>query len=155
MLLYLLRHANADTVAARDSERALSEKGVQQAQKIARFCEAKELEPQVIISSPYLRAQQTAAAVAKHLKLELLIEPWLASGMQPESAAEELRLRRDVERLMIVGHEPDLSGLISHLLGMPDEGNIEIRKGSLTALEIFSFRPCGARLLFSLPCRLM
>jgi phosphohistidine phosphatase SixA len=56
---------------------------------------------------------------------------------------------------MIVGHEPDFSRFAAHALGLPGEDRITIRKASLTLLDLESFRPAGARLLFSLPCRLM
>ena len=60
MHLYLLRHADADTVATDDDERFLSEKGVMQTQRVARFCEAHDIKPTLIFTSHIRRAQQTA-----------------------------------------------------------------------------------------------
>jgi phosphohistidine phosphatase len=155
MLLYLLRHADADTVAESDDARCLSEKGLAQAKKVARFCEAKDLQPAQVLASPVRRAHETALIVSAHLRAELEVAPWLACGMHPERAVEELRDHRKHESVMIVGHEPDFSRLAAHLLGLPGEDRIPIRKASLTLLDVESFRAAGAQLRFSLPCRLM
>ena len=155
MLLYLLRHADADTIAESDDARCLSEKGLAQAKKVARFCTAHELRPAQILSSPVRRAHETALLVSAHLRAELTVENWLACGMHPEAALAELREHRRHESVMLVGHEPDFSRLAAHLLGLPGEEWIAVRKASLTLLELETFRPAGARLKFSLPCRLM
>jgi len=155
MLLYLLRHADADTVAESDDARCLSEKGLAQAKKGARFCETHDLRPALVLSSPVRRAHETALIVSAHLRAELAVEPWLACGMHPERALEEIRSRRSNESLMLVGHEPDFSRLAAHLLGLPGEDRILIRKASLTLIDLEVFRPAGGRLQFSIPCRLM
>lgn len=155
MLLYLLRHADADTVAESDDARCLSEKGLAQAKKVARFCEAHDLHPALILSSPVRRAHETALIVSAHLRAELEVAPWIACGMNPERAVEELRDHRRHESVMIVGHEPDFSRLAAYLLGLPGEDRITVRKASLTLLDVESFRGAGAQLQFSLPCRLM
>jgi phosphohistidine phosphatase len=155
MLLYLLRHANADTPPPEDDDRVLSEKGHEQARKVARFCEAHDVKVSFVLASPLRRAQETAKPVAKALRAELLTESWLTSGMHPHAALEELRAYRSQSAVMLVGHEPDFSQLIAHLLGLPTNMAIHIRKASLTLLEITAFRAGGASLLFSLPCRLM
>lgn len=155
MLLYLLRHANADTVAERDDDRTLSEKGEEQARSVAKFCEDRDLIPELILTSPLRRTQQTAAPVSKKLGAEVLVAPWLASGMMPETAVEELRAYQHFQSVMIVGHEPDFSLLIAHLLGLPDHAQFIVRKASLTLLEFHSIRAGQAFLHFTLPHRLM
>jgi phosphohistidine phosphatase len=140
MDLYLLRHADANTVAATDDARPLSEKGISQAKKVGRFCKEHSLKPDLILTSPVRRAAETAEIVADILKGELMTEKWLACGMQPEAALEELR-----------GYER----LAAHLLGLSDNEQIGIRKASLTHFELGAFVFGGARLCFSLPCRLM
>lgn len=155
MLLYLLRHADADTVAASDHSRALSEKGRDQAQKVARFCEAHGMQLSLVLSSPLLRAHETAQIVSKTLRAEMLTAPWLACGMHPQGALEELRAYRSQSSVLLVGHEPDFSQLIAHLLGMPTNNAIHVRKASLTLLDLEVFRAGAATLQFSLPCKLM
>jgi phosphohistidine phosphatase len=155
MLLHLLRHANADTVAASDDERPLSEKGEAQAKKVARFCDERELRPDLILTSPLLRARQTAAPIGERLRVEILVAPWLASGMTPEEALSGLREYVAFSAVMLVGHYPDFSMLIAHLLGVPNYAQVIVRKASLTLLEVRAVRAGAATLHFSLPCRLM
>jgi phosphohistidine phosphatase len=155
VLLYLLRHANADTVAVRDEERALSEKGEAQAKKVARFCAERELRPELILTSPLLRTRQTAAPIGERLGVEVLVAPWLASGMAPEDGVAGLRECEKLSSVMLVGHEPDLSLLIAHLVGLRDPARFTVRKASLTLLELRALRAATATLHFTLPCRLM
>ena len=155
MFLYLLRHADADTPASSDDARALSKKGIDQAKKVARFCAAHDMQLSLILSSPLRRAHETAQPVAEALRAELSIVPWLGSGMRPEAALEELRAYRDQSSVMLVGHEPDFSEFIAHLLGLPTHTALNIRKASLTLLELGAFRAGAATLHFLLPCKLM
>ena len=69
MNLYLLRHAEAEEEAASDGERKLTERGREQARTIGRFCARNDLYPEKIITSPLVRAQQTAKIVADELKV--------------------------------------------------------------------------------------
>jgi phosphohistidine phosphatase len=155
MLLYLLRHADAATQAESDDARRLSAKGIEQAKRVARFCEAHELQLSLVMTSPLKRARETAEFVAEQMRSELLITPWLASGMNPEQAIEELKGYRSHNSLMLVGHEPDFSQLIATLVGIPSNTQIRVRKASLTLLELDVIRAGAARLEFTLPCRLM
>lgn len=155
MQLYILRHADADTQADHDDDRHLSEKGIQQAQRLARFCEAHEIAPQLILSSPIRRAQQTAKVLAEHLRVELRTVRWLACGAQPETILAEIKEYSPLPSLLIVGHEPDLGHCISHLLGTTHSDAFHIRKASLTLVSIFEFQPAGSRLEFSIPPKLL
>lgn len=154
MNLFLLRHADANTEAATDDERPLSEKGVTQTKRVARFCEAHGIPVALVLSSPIRRAQETAAIFAEQLNAELEIVPWLACGAHPETVATELAAYRDRESVVLVGHEPDFSGIAAHFLGLPRQESIRVRKASLTLLELDSIRAGAARLQFSIPCKL-
>ena len=155
MELYLLRHADADTAALSDDARRLSDKGVAQAGKVARFCEAHQISPEVVLSSPVRRAHETAQIVCAHLRRELKICRWLACGMTPVAALEGLQEYAMLESAMIVGHEPDFSQLVAHLIGTPDGEHIRVRKASLTSLELPVLAASGGLLQFSVPCRFM
>jgi phosphohistidine phosphatase len=155
MQLYILRHADADTVAAHDDDRHLSEKGLVQAERVARFCEAHEIKPTVILSSPLRRAHETAKIVAEHLQVDVRVVRWLTSGAQPENIVAELNELRGPASMMIVGHEPDLSQLVAFFIGTPHHEAIHLRKGSLTQLTIYEFQSAGARLEFSIPPKLV
>jgi phosphohistidine phosphatase len=155
MDLFLLRHADANTEAATDDARKLSDKGIGQAGKVTRFCKDNRLAPELILSSPIRRAQETAQILADDLGIELITVRWAACGMHPASAIEELRSYVRFESVMLVGHEPDFSLLAAHLLGLRDAEQLRIRKASLTLLEIGALAPGGARLQWSIPCRYM
>ena len=75
MNLYLLRHADANTVADTDDARPLSEKGVAQVKKIGRFCQAHGIEVSLVLSSPIRRAHETAVLFAKQLNAEVTVVP--------------------------------------------------------------------------------
>ncbi|MBV8586412.1 MAG: histidine phosphatase family protein, partial [Verrucomicrobia bacterium] len=65
--LFILRHADADTEAPTDAERSLSEKGMDQARKIGRFLRDQGVQLDHILTSPLVRARQTADLVAGEL----------------------------------------------------------------------------------------
>jgi len=155
MLLYLLRHADAETHAQSDEVRELTSKGREQARKVARFLEAHELHLSLVLSSPVRRAHDTAQAVAEQMRSELLITPWLACGMRPESALEELKAYRSQTSVMLVGHEPDFSQLAAHLLGLPSNSQFHVRKASLSLIDLPALRGGTGSLEFSIPCKLM
>ncbi|MDQ3622522.1 MAG: phosphohistidine phosphatase SixA [Verrucomicrobiota bacterium] len=155
MLLHLLRHADAVLPREIDGDRFLSDKGLKQARRVARFCEAHHLEFSLILSSPVRRAEETAQAVAKQLRVEMITAPWLACGMDPQTGLGELEAFRDRPSLLLVGHEPDFSRFAAHLLGLGDGDQIRIRKASLTGIDLDSGRAGAGKLQFSIPCRLM
>lgn len=155
MQLYLLRHADAETVAPSDDERFLSEKGMMQAQRVARFCDAHDLRPEVIFTSPLRRAHQTAALLADKIGTELRTARWLSSGAMPESMMRELKEHRNLESSMLVGHEPDFSQFAAYLVGAAHAENIRIRKATLALFTVIDFAAGGGRLEFSIPAKLV
>jgi len=132
MQLYILRHADADTEAARDDLRELSEKGRNQTQKVGRFFAKHAIEPEVILTSPLVRAEQTARIIAKEIHLEdrIVVEDFIKCGMTPSGAFSGLRKYREASNVLLVGHEPDLSQLVGALIHAPT-GNIHVRKATL------------------------
>lgn len=155
MQLILLRHGKAEDFSSSgggDFARTLLEKGMEQSRNAARALSAADFLPDLVLTSPVLRARQTAEEFCRAAGIsEPIIQDWLACGMSPQTALSELRAFVETERVMIVGHEPDFSQLVQHALGA--SGSIEIRKGSLTCLEINPPSP-RATLLFSFPQKL-
>ncbi len=155
MLLFLLRHAEAEAVAATDDARKLTPKGWEQAEKVARYLKEQKLVVSLILASPVRRAQETATTVAKHLGVELRTERWLACGMHPAVALQHLGEFSSESGVMIVGHEPDFSQLAAHLLGLPSNDRFHVRKASLTLIQVTGLRAGAGCLEFSIPCKLM
>ena len=153
MQLLLLRHGKAeDSSPGGDFTRELEEKGHEQARNVARILAAADLLPDLVLSSPVIRAKQTANTFTSTAGMPgpIFLE-WLACGMSPETALAELGHFPEFERIMIVGHEPDFSRLISHCLG--GSADTEVRKGSITCLDLHPPSP-RATLRFLLPHKL-
>lgn len=156
MIVYFLRHADAEPDAARDFERKLTPKGLAQAEKAGKFLVRYGLVPSLILTSPVVRARQTAKIVAQRLgDADLVEERWLACGMNPESCLRELAPYFHHESILLVGHEPDFSETIAALIGHPDPAHLHIRKASLTAVDLIELAPGGGQLEFLVPARLM
>lgn len=158
MRLFLLRHAEAEDHAASDDARRLTPRGMEQARTVGRFCARTGIEPELILFSPFVRADQTARAFAEAWPPDTrTLQPALfaASGMEPEAALEELRAYERFDRVLLVGHQPDLGMLAASLLGWRDVGNLPVEKATLIGLTIRSLSPHGGRLDFHAPVRLM
>lgn len=94
-----------------------------------------KLAPQVILTSPYKRAAQTAEIAAKVLQVSRTdTTSALLPSAKPETLWKELTSYSDVDRILVAGHEPHVSRLLSFLLGM--EAPVEIKKGALLRLQV-------------------
>lgn len=153
MQLLLLRHGKAESSSAGgDFSRKLEEKGHEQARHAARILAAANLLPDLVLSSPVIRAKQTAISFTNAAGIPgPIFLDWLSCGMSPETALAELGHFPEFESIMIVGHEPDFSRLIGHCLGTTSE--IQVRKGSVTCLDL---RPPSPRAIlhFLIPHKL-
>jgi phosphohistidine phosphatase len=156
MQLYLLRHADAETEAARDDLRQLSEKGRNQTQKVGRFFARQAIEPDVILTSPLIRAKQTAQIVAEeiHLESRVAVEDFIKCGMTPSDAFSGLRKFQETSSVLLVGHEPDLSHLVGALIRAP-AGNVHVRKATLIKILAPVVETGGGVIEFFLPVKLL
>lgn len=135
MLLHLLRHAHAGDPGAwdgPDAERPLSDKGRAQAERLGAHLAAIGFRPDAIISSPKVRALETAEIVAEHLDLSVSVDDRLGRMVGPEDIVESLAAAGAPQRPVLVGHDPDFSDLVSTLCGAP----VPMRKGALARIEI-------------------
>jgi phosphohistidine phosphatase len=146
MEIYLLRHGIAETHAASDAERDLTEEGRRKVHEVMRVAARAGVAPSLILSSPYKRALATAKLAAGVLgyKSEILPSQALLPEARCEDAWEEIRTHRREESLLLAGHEPLFSALGAYLLGTP-ELSIDFKKGALLAIEMAEFgtRPRG------------
>lgn len=151
MEVLLIRHGQAEKRRDLDGERALVKKGWKQSRAVGEFLSANGLLPDVILTSPLVRARETAEGVSQGCGgPEVIVERWLACGMRPEEAMAELVGFKELERVALVGHEPDLSGLAGALLGASGE-SVEVKKA--TVLRFSDVRPprIGGKLRLLLP----
>lgn len=147
----MIRHAKAEPHSVSDAERALTEAGREQAQKVGRFLLESNLVPDLTLASPLVRARQTAEILCEvSAAPSPLIEPWLACGMRPATAINELVGYRDFSRVAVVGHNPDFEYLAEWLLG-GQCGGIHVRKASVIHFSHLNPPTQGAYLEMMLP----
>jgi phosphohistidine phosphatase len=133
--IHLLRHAHAGDAfewIGDDDLRPLTKKGRQQSQRLGAFLEAHAVRPDVIVSSPLVRARQTAEIVAEALGMTVKIDRRLGSGFgQRElwAVLDEVGGRE----VMLVGHDPDFSSLLTYLI---DAAGLHMRKGTLATIDL-------------------
>jgi len=120
-----MRHGSAEDVSASglDEDRALTLVGRDRVRSVARALAANEEAPAFIVSSPLVRALQTAEIVAATLKLSdkggnVEARRAMAPGGDAVALVRSM-VGEGKKRCMVVGHEPDLSGLIASLVGEP------------------------------------
>jgi len=130
-------------MAGSDAERPLTVEGVAKMQRATRGMRAMELRFDLIISSPFLRAKQTAEIVAGAFDLGKRLEfsPTLAPEGNPKDLMDSLkRCHSKRNSVLLVGHEPYLGRLISLLLSGSTSLPIELRKGGLCKLSVDTLR---------------
>jgi phosphohistidine phosphatase len=135
--LWLLRHADSEPHGTReDSERRLTERGVGQARAAGIALARLGAEFELVLFSPKVRAQQTAEAAAaawsEEQRARLTVHPPLAGGFDASAAREALAGTAADAHLLLVGHEPDLSGVVAELSG----GRVDLKKGGLAVLRL-------------------
>jgi phosphohistidine phosphatase len=139
MELYLLRHAEAGD-APQDKDRQLTEHGRAQAGAAAAGIASLALGIELLLSSPLVRAVQTAEPVAKALSLPLANAEALTPGRTPAEALELLAASQGP--VLMVGHEPQLSGIVMAVTG----GRVRMRKAMLARLELETEDPAQGKL---------
>lgn len=142
MRLLVIRHAIAEKREAfaksgkRDARRPLTEEGIRRMEQAVQGL--RMIVPQIdhVASSPHLRAMQTAKIVASAFDVRTVER---VSALEPSGDTDLVLdwLRgQDVDTIAIVGHEPDLSGLISYLIANTKDVSIQMKKGATCLLEV-------------------
>lgn len=148
MELYLLRHGIADEpgFGARDADRELTAEGRKKLRQIFKVALAAEARPTLIVSSPYVRARQTATLAAKQLEYtsEILYSNALVPHASPQEVWEEIRMYKSEARLLLASHEPLMSATAALLLNSPGLA-IDFKKGAMMRIDLdgFSAQPRG------------
>ena len=138
MRLYFLRHGRAvarHEWSGPDPDRPLTEEGVELMRAEAQGLRRLDFDPTLIITSPYVRAAQTADIVAEHLDMRgrVLRDERLAPGFGLRQAEEILAENEHAASVLLVGHEPDFSATISEITGGSD---IVCKKGALARVDL-------------------
>ena len=148
MEIYVLRHGIAvergTSGYKKDSDRPLTKEGEEKVRQIAQAMLAMGLEFDLILSSPYVRAAKTAQIVAEELDEDVKFTEHLESGGNHLGLVGQLNDAK-AERVLLVGHEPDLSRLMSLLISGGTSSSIELKKGGLCKMtaEKLAFGQCA------------
>ena len=138
MEIWLLRHAAAEDRASsgRDADRTLTEDGHKRARGVARGLAALEPGIELILTSPYWRARQTAEPVAQALKLtgEMRETHALEPDSDPAEILEEIR-SEGVDSVLLVGHEPHLGALLGRLIAGAPGLEVPMKKAAVARLS--------------------
>ena len=148
MYLYIVRHAIAVEAGTPgyedDSQRILTDKGRKKMIKIAQGLKELEENLDLILTSPYQRATQTATILRKafNLKKNQLVE---TEHLTPMGYADKLiqeinEKYGELERIALVGHEPSLSNLVSVLVAGEPDLSLTLKKGGVCRLSIGSLQ---------------
>jgi phosphohistidine phosphatase len=145
MNLYFLRHAKACPRGPKyrpDSKRPLTREGEKAMRQTAAGIQKLDLSFDLILASPYVRALRTAEILAEaYESKKLFVTRHLAADAAPRDVVEEIMGNfGTLENIVLVGHEPFLSGLISILLSGKPGMKIDFKKAALCKLSVEDLR---------------
>lgn len=138
--LYFLRHGQAgdsSTWPGDDFNRPLTDEGRIELEAAALGLRILNVRPAAILSSPLVRARQTAEVASHTLSTPVTEAQALAPGCDLDGLAEALRAASDAGEVMVVGHEPDFSTLIGQLIAQPNSiAMVEMKKGACCYVDM-------------------
>ena len=142
MEIYLLRHAIAEerSASGRDADRQLTEEGRQKLRKVMKRAAGAGVEPSLILSSPLVRAVQTAEIAAEVLNYagKIVKVDSLTPDSSPREVWEEIRTRKEEQAILLAGHEPLYSATTAYLLGST-RSMVDFRKAGLVRIDVQGF----------------
>ena len=135
MDIYFMRHGKAQERSsniASDSKRALTEVGKKEIENIAKSLNVLGINFDEIISSPLDRAKQTGEIILKHTKIKKNMIIW--DELKPETDAAKTIAKLAMMKfnsVLIIGHEPLLTNLVSKIIASEAHVNISLKKGGI------------------------
>jgi phosphohistidine phosphatase len=124
-VIWFLRHGDAED-GEPDFDRRLSEKGRRQSRNAGLALAALGVQIELCLSSPKIRARETAELACEALGADLTVDDRLAGGH-----FDPLEVTAGLDDVLLVGHEPDFSDAIAQLTG----GRVDMKKGGLAAVD--------------------
>lgn len=134
MEVYIFRHARAD-FKSKDEDPPVSEKGEAETRRVIQLASQRlGFRPSVLISSPVLRAKQTAELAQKELGLEsYVVDECLYGDAEPDAVLKFLAKYRKEDRVALFSHMPLIFELLYSMVG--GRGEVELLNGSIAAVS--------------------
>lgn len=148
--LYFLRHGKAVARAGwadADGLRPLTDDGEDEVRRVAARLAALGVTPDVLVSSPLVRARRTAELAGEELGLSPVLDDRLAPGFDGARLAGIVADLRPRDAILLVGHEPDFSAVVGGLTG----GRVVCKKGGVARVDVDDAGLGGGRLVWLLP----
>ena len=144
MEIYLLRHAIAENArpGLKDADRALTDEGRKKLKRVLERARGAGVKPDLILSSPYRRALETAEIAAQALKYDgkVVLSATLVPDANPRQVWEEVRSHKSEPAILLASHEPLMSSLLAHLLASP-AFMVDMKKAGLARVDFDRFGP--------------
>ncbi len=159
--VFVLRHGEAGVPLddpKQDDERSLTKEGRREIDEVAEALATLGVKFEAIASSPLPRALQTAQIVARKFRKLNILEEWDELKYTSETSDLYRRLARirHGASIMLVGHEPHLSGMLAEIISGKTSVNIVLKKAGLAMIRINEFKPrITGELRWLLPPKLM
>jgi phosphohistidine phosphatase len=135
--LWFLRHGEAEPHDARpDMDRRLTERGEGQSRAAGHALVALELEFHLVVTSPRVRAYDTAVLACESLGCTPVVDERLSSGFDLDGALDLAHAAGQDKRVLFVGHNPDFAQIVYDLTG----GRVEMKKGGIAGVRVHGRR---------------
>ena len=139
MEIYILRHGDAEPRSAEveEADRKLTAKGRHDVENVMRAAAACKVAPEIVLTSPYRRAIETAQLAMRELesKPKLIQTDVLLPEGRVEQVWKELRGHAATQEILLAGHEPQFSQLVAYLLAAPSL-HFDFKKGALVRITM-------------------
>jgi phosphohistidine phosphatase len=154
MQLYIVRHGIAvdreDPKCPADPERSLTDEGIEKTRQVAKGVAEVAAVPDLMLTSPYLRAVQTAelfAAAFEYSKQKIRKSDLLLPGAEPLQLFRELSKDKDLSTVYVFGHAPHLDDLIATTVGTKHHIS-SLKKGGVALVELKRLVPPSGELVW-------
>ncbi len=138
MILYIVRHAIAEAQGVTDAERELTKEGIERMEKAAAGLRSLGIAPEIILTSPYVRARQTAEILLDAFGAgpSLKVTPALVPHGNRAELYREILKQDGIGEIMLVGHQPSLGKIAGEIAWGSAEHALDLKKGGACAIEI-------------------
>jgi len=154
MQLYIVRHGVAidreDPKCPSDPDRFLTQEGIEKTKEVARGLAKIAGEPDLLLTSPYVRALQTASIVADALdypKQKIRKTDALLPGAEAQQLFRELAKDKDPSTVFVFGHAPHLDELLATAVGSKNHISA-LKKAGVALVELKRLLPPSGQLVW-------